>query len=329
VGLRLSAQAAEALAEPRELESFKELLDHHNLYVFTINGFPYGRFHGPGVKEKVYLPDWRESERAAYTKRLTDLLAAWLPPGVPGSISTVPVAFGRSLPPDAWEAACRNVVDVLAHLRRIRETRGAEIVLAFEPEAGCILESTEDAVSWIGRLALPPPLAELIGVCLDCCHQAVQFEEPASALRRLASGGVRIAKVQVSSSLRALPHEIPALSRFDEPAYLHQVVVRRQDGTLRRFDDLPDFLASGEDAVEECRVHFHVPIFAEHLGVCGTTRSFLEDILPRLDASVPLEVETYSFDCLPAALRGEAVADSIARELQWLRSRIDASHRRP
>ncbi|HEV7927201.1 MAG TPA: hypothetical protein VGR14_17740, partial [Verrucomicrobiae bacterium] len=46
IGLRLSAQAARELAEGRALTQFQRWLDGHDCYVFTINGFPYGHFHG-------------------------------------------------------------------------------------------------------------------------------------------------------------------------------------------------------------------------------------------------------------------------------------------
>ena len=91
VGLRLSARAAEEC----EIGELKRLLARHDMYVFTINGFPHGTFHGTPVKEAVYLPDWREPARVAYTNRLADLLVELLPDGVTGSISTVPGCFGR------------------------------------------------------------------------------------------------------------------------------------------------------------------------------------------------------------------------------------------
>src|SRR4051812_44733868 len=60
VGLRLSAVAARELAAPGVLAAFRDFLRTHGLYVFTINGFPYGAFHGTVVKENVYRPDWLE-----------------------------------------------------------------------------------------------------------------------------------------------------------------------------------------------------------------------------------------------------------------------------
>src|SRR5207237_10881337 len=93
IGLRLSDLASRELSEPSTLRVFKKWLDQNACYIFTINGFPFGRFHGGRVKEQVYLPDWTSQERVEYTNRLFDLLAELLPGGLEGSISTVPCSF--------------------------------------------------------------------------------------------------------------------------------------------------------------------------------------------------------------------------------------------
>jgi sugar phosphate isomerase/epimerase len=320
IGLRVSHQASQEI-DGREAARFRDWCRAHGCFVLTVNGFPHGRFSGAGVKEKVYEPDWRSAERAAYTKRLADLLAGWLPAGVPGSISSVPVAFRRGFDAADWPAVRANLIEVLVHLERIRERGGPQVVLALEPEPGCVLETTADVLAFFERMAFPAPLADLAGICFDCCHQAVEFEAPADALRRLEGAGIPIGKFQISSSLRAVGQEIAALAAFDEPVYLHQVVARTGDGSLQRWDDLPQFLAEAPRGVEECRVHFHVPIFAPHLGACGTTQFFLEEILPLVDPAIPLEVETYSWNVLPPALRTGSVAESIVRELEWVRKR--------
>jgi hypothetical protein len=93
IGLRLGDQASRELSEPATLAAFQKWLEQQNCYVFTINGFPYGKFHGTRVKEQVYAPDWTTRERLDYTNRLFDLLAQLVPDGVEGSVSTVPVSF--------------------------------------------------------------------------------------------------------------------------------------------------------------------------------------------------------------------------------------------
>src|SRR5438105_6367832 len=93
IGLRLSDQASRELSDPAALLEFRRWLDQHHCYVFTMNGFPYGRFHGTRVKEQVYAPDWTSRERLEYTNRLFDLLAQLVRDGVEGSVSTVPGSF--------------------------------------------------------------------------------------------------------------------------------------------------------------------------------------------------------------------------------------------
>ena len=323
LGLRISGRAAGEVG-PGEVRRFGDWLEENGCYVRGINGFPYGPFHGTAVKRQVYLPDWRSAERVAYTDRLAQLLAAWLPEGVRGSISTVPVAFKEGFDDGHWPLVERHLRQALEGLLRLEEERGAEIALALEPEPGCVLETTAEVENFFARLDLPEALGRHLGLCYDCCHQAVEFEDGGDSLARLRAAGIPIARVQVSSSPRAVGEEIQELARFAEPTYLHQVVARHRDGGLSRFPDLPDFLAELETLrgdLTECRVHFHVPVFAADLGFCGTTRPFLEDFLPRLDSSVPLEVETYSWAVLPEALRAGSVVDSIVRELAWVRDR--------
>src|SRR5258705_11485832 len=51
IGLRLSNQAARELADAEVLRGFRAWLGQNDCYVFTINGFPFGQFHGGRVKE--------------------------------------------------------------------------------------------------------------------------------------------------------------------------------------------------------------------------------------------------------------------------------------
>lgn len=328
IGLRLSRRAAMELDEG-ENQRFTAWLRRNDCYVPSLNGFPYGSFHGERVKEQVYLPDWRSPDRTAYTVRLADLLAGWLPEGMTGSISTVPIGYKGALGWEDLPAVRRELTAVLSHLAELRQARGREIVLALEPEPGCLLETTDEVCRFFELLALPDEMRSLIGICYDCCHQAVEFEDPADSLAGLAAAGIRLAKVQVSSALSLTAPASELLDRFDEPCYLHQVVVRDRNGEIHRYPDLPDARSRHPAAPgDEWRCHFHVPIFIAGIGECGTTRPFLEAILPLLPPDVLLEVETYTWGVLPPELRGESVTESIVRELRWLEARILATNRR-
>jgi hypothetical protein len=212
-------------------------------------------------------------------------------------------------------------------LKSLQQKQARTIVLALEPEPGCLLETTEEVCRFFSGLDLPQDLRDMIGICYDCCHQAVEFEAPADSLARLADAGVRMARFRFP---RRSPWRLPeVLSHFDEPCYLHQVVVRNRKGELVRYSDLPEArVRHSMDAGEEWRCHFHVPIFLSGAGNYGTTRFFLEEMLPLLPHDLLLEVETYTWDVLPPELRRESVTDSIIREIQWLEAQLSATHRR-
>jgi hypothetical protein len=328
LGLRISHQAANEIGSA-EIVAFHSWCAEHDCYLLTINGFPFGNFHGGPVKASVYEPDWRTQARVDYTKRLADLAVALMTQERPISISTVPIAYKQGFVQDDWAQVRENLIATLEHLRQIKIVWGVEIRLALEPEPCCVLETMAETVDFFARMNFPEEYRPFIGICFDACHQAVEYEQPAQCLADLAQARIPIMKVQVSSALRALEDEIPALLNFAEPVYLHQAIARMDASSeVIRFSDLPEFaqfLADGNKP-QECRVHFHVPIFIEHLGSCGTTRFFLQELLPLLDKSIPLEVETYSFGALPAHLRTESLEQSIARELQWADSQLNASN---
>lgn len=346
VGLRLSAAAAGELCEPSVLEELRAFLAANGLYVFTINGFPYGSFHGMAIKERVYLPDWLEDERLSYTDRLALLLAEILPADadLEGSVSTVPGAFKpRIRSPADEEAMAARLLRHVALLHRIRERTGKTIALALEPEPFCHLETIAETVAFFerhvfaGRLpGLPAHESEAtlrrhIGVCFDACHMAVEYEEPAAALGALDAAGIRVAKIQISAGLEvalsgADTEALDELRAFADAVYLHQVVERGATG-LTRYLDLPDALAAAAERGAPCewRIHFHVPIFLETLGRFRSTQRYLCELLD-LVREAPrarhLEVETYTWDVLPEEHRQQSVSAAVARELRFVLDRL-------
>ncbi len=355
VGLRLSAVAAEALDHPAQLATLTEFLQQENLYVFTINGFPYGPFHGTPVKERVYAPDWRQPERLSYTDRLSRLLMALLPddqPELTGSISTVPGAFRTAgVEAGTHEAIADALLRHAARLPALEQRTGRRIMLALEPEPMCLLETTGEAASFFkdflfsaaaaarfaklsgcATTAAEGLLRRHLGLCLDVCHSAVEFETPTDSVSLLRQAGIAVAKLQLSSAL-AVPRvdasSTALLRRFDDGVYLHQVVERGLDGSMTRFLDLPDAFAArpnGDAHGREWRVHCHVPVFHDApLDGLATTQP---ELLAMLDlqrehgVSSHLEVETYTWDVLPPQLKADSLDTAISREMRWVRDRL-------
>jgi sugar phosphate isomerase/epimerase len=307
IGLRLSGAESTELLEGDRLARFRGWLDAEGLYVFTINGFPHGTFHGQPVKADVHAPDWRSDERVAYTLRLAEILSALLPDGVDGTISTSPLSYAGWLDDDGLQSCTANV------LRVADELRGTRIALAIEPEADGVLADVDDLVRW-----WPEQLdREHVTVCFDACHSAVAYEEPEEALEALDAAEIRIGKAQLSAALRLPVVARAELERFADPIYLHQVTQRNRDGSLQSWPDLPEAL-DGNGGGEEWRVHFHVPIFEERYGALRSTQDHLRDVIERVRGRTShLEIETYTWDVLPADLKASSV-DSIAREYEWV-----------
>lgn len=353
VGLRLSGRAAAELAVPETMREFRDFLSRNRMYVFTINGFPYGTFHNTRVKEDVYLPDWRDPERLRYTNQLADLLVQLLPDdlSIEGSISTVPGAYKPALG-GAQDVAriVEHLLQHVAYLVDVRRRTGRSIVLALEPEPHCFLETIDEVLGFfqrdlhgasavrrlsgltkLDRQASAQLLHDHLGLCLDLCHAAVEFEDASACVGRLEAAGIRVHKLQISAGLR-LPEldaaALAALRRFDDPVYLHQVIERSPAG-LRRFSDLPEAFATvdGEAREREWRVHFHVPIFLDRLAPFASTQPFIREVLAQHRArpfTSHLEVETYTWGVLPEPFRSGPVDEAVARELEWVRAELTA-----
>ncbi len=335
LGLRLSAAAAAELRTKAARRQLCDELDALGLYAFTINGFPFGQFHGARVKEHVYAPDWRTRERLDYTCLLAEILADLRPAGMSGSISTLPGSFKPWIHKDAdVRAMAQNLVACARHLAALREQTGREIHVGLEPEPFCFLETTDEVIHFFeGPLAAACADAaerELVrrhlGVCLDTCHVALQFESPLTALRRYRAAGIRVSKIQISAALETDAAQAGALQPFDEPVYLHQTKARFFSGELLAWPELSDALpaiaASGR--METVRVHFHVPLFWEGAPPLRSTAPDLsaEFFREACAATEHLEVETYTFSVLPEALRAGGVVDCICRELEWVRRKL-------
>ncbi|WP_265522896.1 metabolite traffic protein EboE [Oerskovia flava] len=344
VGLWLPAVLAHRLAgSPEDRDRLRAALVEHRLEVHTLNAFPYGGFHDDVVKLAVYSPTWADPERLAYTLECAEVLADLLPDGVDGSISTLPLAWREPWSAADDAAATAAFAELSAGLREIAARTGSTVRVAVEPEPGCVLDTVEDVVAWLAARTGPAggPLGavdpEHVGVCLDTCHLAVSFADPAEAVRRITDAGLRVVKVQASAALHvadpADPAARSAVGRFAEPRYIHQVRERAADGAVLAADDLPEALDDLPGA-GPWRVHFHVPLHHEPAPPLAATTDVLRAAVAAVRAApygdaAHLDVETYTWAVLPEA----AVADhgddplvaGIAQELRWALQNLSPS----
>ncbi|MGW6605688.1 metabolite traffic protein EboE [Streptomyces sp. NPDC055036] len=328
IGLWLAKDAAQALInDPAVLRGLRAELDRRGLEVVTLNGFPYEGFGAEEVKYRVYKPDWTDPERLAHTSDLARLLAALLPDDVTeGSVSTLPLGW-RTPWDDAAARTAQQALSALSErLDALEELTGKSIRIALEPEPGCTVETTADAIGPLTAIA-----GDRIGICIDTCHLATSFEDPAGALGALEAAPIAIPKAQLSAALHAeqphLPEVREALASFAEPRFLHQTRTRTAAG-LRGTDDLDEALAG--DVLPDSapwRAHFHVPLHAPPAPPLASTLPVLRDTLARLvggphPRTRHLEVETYTWQALPQELRPRSrgqLADGIAAELTLAR----------
>jgi len=333
VGLWLSARTARQMLAEDRLGEFRDFLEWYGLTAFTMNGFPYGDFHGRTVKFEVYRPDWSQDERLNYTIDLIRILIELMPEDSEAGISTLPLGWpcGKF----DYEKAADKLLQVAEVLRIIELKTSKLIHLDIEPEPGCILSSSGDVVSFFKNHLLRSrnfsDILRYIRVCHDICHASVIFEDQKTAVKNYAESGIRIGKVHVSSALHA---DISAdnwqpvfeqLKTFQEDRYLHQTYIRRH-GRVMSYDDLPEAINDvNPGTTGELRCHFHLPIFIEKFGHLKTTSHEIVDCLRnirKISDCRHFEIETYAWTVLPDELRTDDLAGGIAKELLWMQGQL-------
>ncbi|MEZ6057895.1 MAG: metabolite traffic protein EboE [Planctomycetaceae bacterium] len=341
-GLWLAQPAINELASQPTIDQLQQSLEEAGVVCYTLNAFPYGNFHGDRVKEQVYLPDWTSADRLDYTWGCAQVLAAIMPEGTEGSLSTVPLGF-KGLPHDSnfMPRCAEQLVQLAGQLDALHDETGRVVRLAIEPEPLCVLETTAETLTFfesVWRAAQRAGLTEAarrhLGICYDVCHQSVEFEDVAESIKSIRSAGVRLNKIHLTCAIRL---EWPAdnvegrkaLAHFAEPRYLHQTFARSADGTILSLSDLEQSFCESPPAsfaaADEWRVHFHVPVNAESIGPLKTTRDDLKLALQTvagLEYAPHLEVETYTWGVLPDSEKPSLI-DGLTAELSATRKLLD------
>ncbi|MBE9006100.1 metabolite traffic protein EboE [Fortiea sp. LEGE XX443] len=353
IGLRLAAIAAKELLQGNALTQFQAWLNEQDLYVFTLNGFPYGQFHWQVVKDRVYAPDWSKQERLDYTLQLTRILAELLPLDIEGSISTLPLSYKPWFKENQFAqtsvkyAATLNIAQVIEQMIRIRAEQGKCLHLNLEPEPDGLIENAAEVIDYFQTHLLPIAgdyltkqlgisqeiaeqyILEHVRICYDTCHFAVEYENPISVLQKFQTAGIQIGKIQISAALQVnIPQDIQQrrlilerLQPFAESTYLHQVIARTNNQQLIHYSDLENALPNLENTTDvEWRIHFHVPIFIRDYQLLQSTQDDIINVLNLLQNHHfcnHLEIETYTWEVLPDKMKLDLPA-SIQREYEWI-----------
>jgi hypothetical protein len=340
IGLRISDVASRELMKGDELKKFKAWLEEFNLYVFTLNGFPYGGFHGQKVKDEVHKPDWLSIERLDYTKRLCYILSELLPAEMEGSISTSPISYKpwilqeETKTEHVFSSGSQNIIQAIHYLNELYHTKGKLIHLDLEPEPDGLIENTTEFISFYKHWLLPASkevqwkdtLNRHFRICYDVCHFAIEYEKPEEVFALLEKEELRIGKIQLSAALKIDLSQnkveiAKELSSFVESTYLHQVIEQHPDGSLVHYSDLPQALEKLTSTnAKEWRTHFHVPLFVNQYKTLQSTQHDIVEVLRLIlekDLCSHLEIETYTWEVLPEDLKLD-LQNSIVREIQWV-----------
>lgn len=356
IGLRLSSKGSEELLEDDHLQEFKHWLKEQDLYVFTMNGFPYGGFHNQSVKDQVHRPDWTTTDRLTYTVLLARILAELLPEGMEGGISTSPLSYKPWLLEEdqqrvryVYTQSTQHLAMLVEALVKLKQETGKSIHVDIEPEPDGLLENSKEVINYYREWLVPVGVKHLqeskdlqlskeeaqksiynhLQLCYDVCHFALAYEKPAEAFAKLRDAGIKIGKLQLSAALKTmLPEDLKTrgeiaetMAIFSEGTYLHQVVEKDKDGELTQYPDLTFALQHiRKPNIVEWRTHFHVPLFTrEYNGLQSTQEDILEvlQLLQQSPVTQHLEVETYTWEVLPKELKKD-LSESIHRELEWV-----------
>ena len=354
--LRLSAFAARQLAQPSEMASFRDYLSSSGLYVFGVDTRGFGARRGRAVKEAAYRPDWTDPERLDYSDRAARIMAQLAPSTRTGTVVTIPGLLAASNDAKAAEQVVFNLLRHVATLLGIERRTGCQVVLALNPEPGCLIETAGDTVRFfhqhlLGRDALAY-LAELcrigvpmaaavirrhIGVSYDLCHGAVMFEDPLEALALLADAGIRVLELRLAAALR-LPRVGPdaraLLSPYEDGVRLRQVG-ERHSGEIRHYLDLGPALKALDEgrAGGEWRVRCHVgPGSPDPIGMdapAEAMRSVLAVLRERAIApNLVIEADGWEYsESGPLPLSRAGIVVAAIRDMRWVLNELAATPR--
>ncbi len=332
-GLWLSASAAKSLLEDQpidesasQLDQFKQCLNDNGMLLTSLNGFPYGNFHQGVVKKDVYLPTWAQPERLAYTTNLAQILAQCLPDDIHfGAISTVPLGYAELWDGIQNKQALNYFTALIENLTDIENNIGKRICICIEMEPDCVLQSTDQLLSFFNNDLLPyaasnniskDTVLRYIGCCFDTCHQGVMNENITEALTKITDSGITIGKIQISNAINARlqnKNDVKQLTQlFKDEKFLHQTKLFNNNTLIAELADLEEHtlvkqlenVSEAEQSVITAKIHYHIPInqtdFSETF--LSSTQNAIEETLDFLAINIEknkqlpyLEIETYTW----------------------------------
>jgi hypothetical protein len=349
VSLRISHSSSETLINsPEKRAELRKFLDDNDMYLYTVNAFPYGPFKNQIVKEQVYEPDWSSEARLKYTMNVATILAEVAPDFVNPSIQTPPLGFKPNVTSTAViEAYAENIRKLATHVNNIYKYKGRTVTLAIEPEPACFLETTKETIDFFNKYLRTAKsyknlagktgstiegakeiMARHVGIVYDICHQALEYENITKSLAALKKEKISVWKLQEAAAMmipEVTREKVDAVKKYAKTIYLTQTHQRTRNGKITRYLNLEDAIAAWEKKPVACewRIHFHVPVFLEDLGPFKSTRFAIEEAMAfqkKHRLSDQLEIETYTWDVLPDELKTGDIVEYVTKEIEWVKS---------
>ena len=169
------------------------------------------------------------------------------------------------------------------------------------------------------------------GIVFDIGHQSVGYEDIPASLQKLVDAGVPIVKLQEAASMHipeVTQENVDALQTFAKTIYLSQTCQKKdgQDDLVPeprgRVRGLAQDPGPARVAHALPRAGVPRPISAAPSARPASRSKQALAVHKKTPLSTHLEIETYTWDVLPAHLKTGDIVDYVTRELEWVKGQL-------
>ncbi|HFL8824107.1 MAG TPA: metabolite traffic protein EboE [Candidatus Azoamicus sp. OHIO1] len=348
IGLCISNSISKELIKKRNLLDLIILIKNENIYIPSINGFVYKKFHQKSIKDKIYIPEWTSNSRILYTKLLIKILKELLPKNVNGSITTLPISYkpwiNKKNKTYIFYKSSINISKIIDILININKKYKKLIHLDIEPEPNCLIENSKEIVRFYKLWLLPigsdylrnkyniekkiaiALIKDHIKICYDICHFSTNFEKTTTIIKLLTKEKIKIGRIQISSAIKIKTPKkkekfkkiINKISHLSYSPFLHQTV-EKNNNQIKKFIDIKYAIKTiKKNKKSEWRIHCHLPIYLKKYSILETTNKDTKSVLKNLinnKITNHIEIETYTYNVISP---NSDIMASIIKEYNWV-----------
>lgn len=323
----------------KNINIFSKYIKKKKINIPSLNGFSYNNFHKKITKDNIYWPDWSSIKRVNYTNNLIKLLDN-INNKNKKSISTMPISYkgwiNKKNTVYIYYKTAKNLTKVTENIIKNK----SNIIISIEPEPTCLIEKSQEFINYFNNWIKPlykkysinnkKNIKNIIGICYDICHFAVQFEKHEKILNNLEKENIIIGKLQISSALKINDDRtkkenkqiIKNLNVFKYSSFLHQINNINKNKTKIYKDIKYSIKYLKKNIKSEWRIHFHIPIYINKYKNFRTTNNEIKNVMQNINKknfTGHIEIETYTYKNL--SIRYD-ILNSIINEYKWIRTII-------